>query len=130
MEFKIGREAPIRWSEKCVWCSDIPTKKMGTQAGWIWQKRLKVEYPLCSKHYFLLKGTQIIDWVIFIIWCSRSLGMPYDLLFPVILLVIWIFSIKFKPVKIRVSGDFYTMKIRNDDYAREFAQLNNLMPTL
>jgi hypothetical protein len=56
--------------------------------------------------------------------------MPYDLFFPVILLVIWILSIQFKAVKIRVSGDFYTMKIRNEDYAREFALLNNLMPTL
>jgi len=56
--------------------------------------------------------------------------MPYELIFPIMLLVIWILSIIFRPVKIRVSGDFYTMKIRNDDYAREFAMLNNLSPTL
>ena len=68
MEFRIGRETPIRWPDKCIWCLDIRTKKMKTQAGWIWQKRLKVEYPLCSEHYFWIKGTQIIDWVIFLIW--------------------------------------------------------------
>jgi hypothetical protein len=128
MEFRIDREAPIRWPDKCVWCSDIPTKKMKTQAGWIWQKRVKVEYPLCGKHYFLIKGTQIIDWIIFLIWASPLSRMPYDLIFPIMLLVIWILSIKLKPVKIRVSGDFYTMIIRNDDYAREFAMLNDLMP--
>jgi hypothetical protein len=129
MEFKISREAQIRWPDKCVWCSDIPTKKMGTQAGWIWQKRLKVEYPLCSKHYFWIKGTQIIYWVIFVIWVSPLSRMTYDLIFPIMLLAIWILSIVFKPVRIRLSGDFYTLKIRNEDYAREFALLNNLSPT-
>jgi hypothetical protein len=130
MEFRINRETTVRWPNKCVWCSEIPTKKMKTQGGWIWQKRLKVEYPLCSKHYFLIKGTQIIDWVIFMIWVSPLSRMPYELIFPIMLLVIWILSIISRPVKIRVSGDFYTMKIRNDDYAREFAMLNNLSPTL
>ncbi len=128
MEFRINRETPIKWLEKCVWCLDISTKKMETRAGWIWQKRLKVEYPLCSKHYFWMKGTQVIDWVIFGIWLSRSWGMPYDLLFPIMLLVIWILSIVFKPVRIKLEGDFYTLKIRNDDYARELAMLNGLSP--
>lgn len=130
MEFKINKEAPIKWPDKCVWCSDVPTKKMKTKEGWIWQKRVEVEYPLCSKHYFWIKGMQIIDFVIFMIWLVRSWGMPYDLLFPIILLTIWILSIKSKPVKIRVGGDFYIMKIRNENYAREFGLLNNLMPTI
>jgi hypothetical protein len=128
MEFRIGRETPIRWPDKCVWCLNIATKKMGLRAGWIWQNSLKVEYPLCSKHYFWLKGMQITDFVILMIWVVRSWGMPYDLYFPVVLLVIWILGIKLRPVKIRVRGDFYTMRIRNEDYAREFAMLNNLSP--
>ncbi len=129
MEFRIGKEAPVRWPDKCLWCSDIPAKKMGIQAGWIWQKRVKIEYPLCGKHYLLIKGTQIIDWVIFLIWVSPLSRMPYELILPIMLLIIWILSIKFKPVKISVRGDFYSMKIRNDDYAREFAMLNGLSPT-
>ena len=130
MKFRIGRETPIKWPDKCVWCSETPTKKMTTQTGWIWQKRLKVEYPLCSKHYFLIKGTKMLDWVIFIIWISPLSKMPLELILPGMLLMIWILSTLYKPVKIRVSGDFYTMKVRNEDYAREFAMLNNLSPTL
>ena len=128
MEFRISRETPIRWPDKCVWCLDIPTKKMETRTGWIWQKRLKVEYPLCSKHYFLLKGIQITSFVVFMIWLSRFWGTQYDLFFIVMLLLIWALSTQFKPVRIMLRGDFYTTEIRNDDYAREFAMQNNLSP--
>jgi hypothetical protein len=132
MEFQISREAQLIWPDKCVCCLDVSTKKMETSTRWISKKRLKVEYPLCNKHYFWLKGMQISDIVFLVItiWRGHSWGMPYnlDLLFPVIVLVISIFYIGYRPVTIRISGDSYTMKIRNEDYAREFAHLNNLSP--
>jgi hypothetical protein len=128
MKFRVSREIAISWPEKCVWCLDIPTKKMEMEGGWIWQKKSKVEFPVCSKHYFWLKGTKIAEIVLFMIWVFRSWGMPYDLIMPGLLFVIWISSILLKPVKIRVRKDFYILEIRNDDYAREFALLNNLAP--
>lgn len=129
MEFRIGRETPIRWGDRCVWCSDIPTKKMEIRRGWIWQKKVKVEYPVYSRHYLWLKGRSIIESVLFAIWLINPFGMPFGLFSLVILFVIWILGILFDPVKVEVRGDFYTRKIRNDDYAREFAMLNNLSPT-
>ncbi len=129
MEFRINRETPIRWPDKCVWCSDIPTKKMEIRKGWIWQEKVKAEYPVCSKHYLWLKGKPIIEFVLFAIWWVNPFGTPYDLFFPVMLFVIWILGIVFDPVRIKMRGDFYTMKIRNEDYAREFSLLNNLSPT-
>jgi hypothetical protein len=101
---------------------------MKTQAGWIWQKRVKIEYPLCNAPYFWTKKAQVMDFVIFIIGCLRSWGMPYDLLFPIILLILWILSLEFKPVKISVRGEDYLMKIKNEDDAREFTMLNHLSP--
>jgi hypothetical protein len=94
----------------------------------LWQKRLKIQFPVCGKHYFWLKGMQITDFVLFMIWLSHSWGMPYDLFSPVLLWVIWILSIVFKPVRIRGREDSYTMIIRNEDYAREFSMLNSLNP--
>jgi hypothetical protein len=107
---------------------DIPAKKMGIRRGWIWQEKIKAEYPVCSKHYFWLKGKPIIEFVLFAIWWVNLFGMPYDLFFPIMLFVIWILGIVFDPVGIKVRKDFYTMNIRNDDYAREFAMLNGLSP--
>jgi hypothetical protein len=100
----------------------------GNTSGMDMAEKPKSRYLLCGKHYFLLNGMQVSDFVLFMIWWVRSWGMPYDLYFPVILLVIWILSFKLRPVKIRVRGDLYTMRIRNDDYGREFAMLNNLNP--
>jgi hypothetical protein len=54
--------------------------------------------------------------------------MLYDLLFPIILLILWILSLEFKPVKISVRGEDYLMKIKNKDDAREFTMLNHLSP--
>jgi len=142
MKFKINIEAQIKWPDKCVWCSDVPTKKMKIQAGAIWQKKIKLEYPLCSKHYFLLKGVQIIGlfidlsggWIFYGILILLYLvfvishDVIYPILFLIFLVVIGILSVISKPVKMRVSGDVYIMKIRNEDYAREFALLNTLNP--
>jgi len=128
MEFRIGRETPIRWPDKCVWCSNIPAKKMEIRRGWIWQKKVKVEYPVCSRHYLWLKGRSIAEYVLFAIWLIYPSGMPFRLFFLVMLFVIWILGIVLDPVRVKVRGDFYTMKIRNDDYAREFGMLNSLSP--
>jgi hypothetical protein len=40
MEFRINSETTIKMPDKCVWCSDIPTKKIRTQE-WIWGRRKK-----------------------------------------------------------------------------------------
>ena len=128
MEFRIGRETPIKWPDKCLWCSDIPTKKMQIRRGWIWQNKVKVEYPVCSKHFLWLKGKLITEFVLFATWWIYPSGKPFELFFPVMLFVIWILGIVFDPVRIKVRGDSYTMIIRNDNYAREFALLNNLSP--
>jgi hypothetical protein len=55
--------------------------------------------------------------------------MLLGLLLPLAFVAMLILAILLQPVRIRwVRRDFYTMIIRNDDYAREFAMLNGLSP--
>jgi hypothetical protein len=107
-------------------------------------RKVEVEYPVCRKHFFWSMGIKIGYLVSYVgIVLSLILINPlfiYLFLFSTILISIgfiilllstgmFLLSIVLDPVRIRkVRKDFYTMIIRNEEYAREFAMLNSLNP--
>jgi hypothetical protein len=138
MKFRISREKPIRWPNKCVWCRNNPIMRYPLV------RKVEVEYPVCRKHFFWSMGIKIGYLVSYVgIVLSLILINPlfiYLFLFSTFLMSIgfiilllstgmFFLSIVLDPVRIRkVRKDFYTMIIRNEEYAREFAMLNSLNP--
>jgi hypothetical protein len=107
------------------------------------REKVVVEYPLCEKHYFWSLGINVVYLILFggmffyLFWFlftlqfdTRYIYILRGLLFYLSFVVMLILAIVLQPVRIRwVRRDFYTMIIRNGDYAREFAMLNGLSPT-
>jgi hypothetical protein len=100
-----------------------------------WKSRKEVECPICREHYFWLKGLEISLSVLFgvwvlsgLIWVPFSASVYFPLLFP-LFLVLALVRYLIVPVRISKERGLYSIMIRNDDYAREFARLNNLSPT-
>ncbi len=106
MRFRISRVESIRFPNKCIWCGSKPILEY--PSGYHIPEQKSIEYPVCKRHYF---------------WSLRM-----DLAYLVVL-----FGIPgvLQPERVRgVKGrSFYTLIIRNDDYAREFPMLNGLSPT-
>lgn len=135
MKFRISRVEPIiRWPEKCVWCGSKPTMKYEDSAkgviggGFLYQKygKVEVEYPVCKRHGLWLSLLQlaypISIWGMVLGWMIHySLSLFFGAVF------LW--NLFLRPISImKITGHFYTMKIRNEDYAREFALLNSFDP--
>jgi len=104
--------------------------------------RVDFEYPVCRKHFFWSMGGQI---ALLVFWGGMVLGLIVPtllalrfaelfifyigLLLCLLFAAMFILTIVLQPVRVKwVRTHFYTMKIRNDDYAREFGMLNNLSP--
>ncbi len=138
MKFRISRVEPIRWPNKCVWCGNSPIMRYPLV------RKVEVEYPVCRKHFFWSMGIKIAYLLSYVgIVLSLILVNPifiFLFLFPAFLMSIgflillfstglFVLSIVLDPVRIRKVGkDFYTMIIRNGEYARQFAMLNSLNP--
>lgn len=87
MEFRISREVPIRWPDKCVWCGNSPIMRypvsgkgflgikwkfevFGRGSGYKFEyARVDFEYPVCRKHFFWSMGGQIALLVFWGVWC-------------------------------------------------------------
>lgn len=136
MKFRINRAEPmITWPEKCVWCGGKPTLKFedsGTGfvgSGFYRRTRGKVVvyYPLCKRHGLWLSVLQSV-YPISIYAVILSWWIHYSL-FCLLLGAIFFWNLFVRPVRIKkITKDFYTLKIRKRDYAREFALLNSLDP--
>ena len=136
MRFRISRVEPISWPNKCIWCGDKPILEY--PSGYQIPEQKKIEYPVCKKHYFWSLGMDFAYLVLFYGIVFLLLGyatafvfgffsIEMLLLLPVFALLILV--IVLQPVRVRGARKaFYTMIIRNDDYAREFGMLNNLAP--
>ncbi len=143
MEFISTEDKPIRepisWPNMCVWCLGVPTKTYKVKGGgfvrppWSRRGRIKVEYPICGEHYFWLRGIEISffvilgSWVLFIL----SWGLHELSVWIYFLLTLVPSSIRYviEPVRIEEERGWYSIMIRNERYAMEFARLNNLSPT-
>jgi len=137
MRFRISRAEPIGWPNKCIWCGDKPILEY--PSGYQIPGQKKIEYPVCKKHYFWALGMDFAYFVLFYGIVFLLLGyvtafvfgffsIEMLLLLPIFALLIWV--IVLQPVRVRgARKNFYTLIIRNDDYAREFAMLNGLSPT-
>jgi hypothetical protein len=97
-------------------------------------------YPVCQKHkywaitvrtiYFLSLLGILVGGYIFL---DMLLGMPTSfrilrfLIGYLFIVLIFIQSIRLHPVRLKEFGEYcYTFLIRNEDYAREFAFINDL----
>jgi hypothetical protein len=160
MEFRISRETPIRWPDKCVWCTDSPIMRypavgkgflgikwkfevFGRGSGYRFEyARVDFEYPVCRKHFFWSMGGQI---VLLVFWGGMVLGLILSIylalyfaelfiyhigvLLCLVFAAMFILTILLQPVRAnRVRTHSYTMVIRNEMYAREFAMINSLNP--
>ena len=136
MRFRISRVEPISWPNKCIWCGDKPILEY--PSGYHIPEQKKIEYPVCKNHYFWSLGMDFAYLVLFYGIVFLLLGyatafvfgffsIEMLLLLPIFALLILV--IVLQPVRVRGARKaFYTMIIRNDDYAREFGMLNNLAP--
>ncbi len=153
MKFRISRGKSINWPNKCVCCGNKPiTKYTAVGRGYLvprvrifepdefYSERVAVKYPVCKKHYNSCLGMQIACFGsiagISLNFIISTIPMLFGVFQGIIVLLYLIFSAMFifskvlRPVRLRwVRRDFYTMIIRNDDYAKEFAMLNGLSPT-
>jgi hypothetical protein len=149
MKFRIGRWEYIHWPDKCVCCGDKPILKYpAVGKGYLVRKhktssvdayeseQVVVEYPVCRKHYFWSLGMDIAYLVAlcgiayFLLGYVTALSFGYlsiEMLLLLPLFAVVILVIVLQPVRVRgARRAFYTVIIRNDDYAMEFAMLNNL----
>ena len=150
MEFISCEDKPIRepitWPNMCVWCLGAPTKTYEVRGKGIFgrtgqRRKLKLECPICGEHYFWLRGLQISPfvfwggWVLFGLFGGRLLGPMWIfylfsnwIYFPLLLIgaVLSLIRYLIEPVRISEEKGWYSITIRNERYAREFAVLNNL----
>jgi hypothetical protein len=157
MEFRISRETPIRWPDKCVWCGNSPIMRYPVVGkgllgmnfrvfgrGYEFKyAKVEVEYPVCRKHFFWSMGGQI---ALLVFWGGMVLGLIASIYLALIFAELFIFyiglllcllfvtmfilTIVLQPVRAkRVRTHSYTMVIRSEAYAREFGMLNSLTPT-
>jgi hypothetical protein len=159
MKFRISRKQTLKWPNKCVCCGDRAIVKYSAVGiGFLVPRyisfsvdeyeeykrvRVAVEYPVCRKHYFWSLGINVAYLVFyggmfFSFFCllfilqfdTLGIYILRGLLLPLPFAVMLILAIVLQPVRIRwVRRNFYTLIIRNEDYAREFAMLNHLTPT-
>jgi hypothetical protein len=88
--------------------------------------KVEVEYPVCRKHGLWLVGRHIANLIS--LW-GMILGWIIHYLLGLFFAGVFFWTVRLNPVVIRrVTAHFYTLIIRNEDYAREFAMLNNLNP--
>ncbi len=128
---------PITWPNMCVWCLAEPTRTYKVnQGGFVLiSYRHTVSCPICATHYLWLKVVGIIPffvlvggWVLF----DKGLLTPrvFYLLSHLIYLALLCGSVLIRyliePVRISEDRGWYSITIRNETYAREFAVLNNL----
>ena len=88
--------------------------------------KVDLDYPVCKRHGLWLSVLQlaypISIWGVF--W---GLMIHYSL--SLFFAAVFLWNLFLRPVNImKITGHFYTMKIRNQDYAREFALLNSFDP--
>lgn len=147
----------IQWPNKCVCCGDraiVKCSAVGKGFGsWYTlfgvneyeeyrRERVVVEYSVCRKHFFWSLGINVACLFfyggMFFSFCYLLFILTFDtlgiyilrgLILPSSFAIVLVLAIILQPVRIRwVRKDSYTMMIRNEDYAREFAMLNNLSP--
>jgi hypothetical protein len=136
VKFRISRLDPmVTWPEKCVWCRGKPTIKFeDSGTGFIgsgfyrWTRgKVVLQYPTCRRHGLWLSVLQSV-YPISIYGVILSWWIHY-LLFLLLFGAILVWNLLVRPVRIKkVTKHFYTLKIRDRDYAKEFALLNSLDP--
>ncbi len=144
MEFISCEDRPIRepisWPNMCVWCLGVPTMTYEVRGGGFFRapwtrSRIKVVCPICGEHYFWLRGIEIGffvilgGWVLFSIICEVSSlmgGALSEWIFFPLLLAPSLIRYLIEPVRISEEIAWYSITIRNERYATEFAHLNNL----
>ncbi len=140
MEFISCEDKPIRepisWPNMCVWCLGVPTTTYKVRGGgffrppWSGRGRIKVECPICGEHYFWLRGIEISFFVILGSWVLliSIWGLHEFSIWIYFLLTLVPSSIRYviEPVRISEERGWYSIMIRNETYAKEFAVLNNL----
>lgn len=128
---------PISWPNMCVWCLSVPTMTYKVKGGGFlrtpWRKsRIEVECPICREHYFWLRGIEITFFVLAGIWVIFGLFWKFhqfsEWIYLLLSLVVAFIKYLIEPVRISEERGWYSIMIRNERYAREFALLNNLSP--
>jgi hypothetical protein len=143
---------PIKWPNKCVCCGGIATTSYTAYGSILsgyafkifWQevkyRKMGLPYPVCRKHkywaitvrtiYFLSFLSVLFGGIIFLAMLSGMstfFGIWGSLIGYLFVVLIFIQSIRLHPVRLKEFGEhFYTFLIRNEDYAREFAFINDL----
>lgn len=144
MEFISCEDRPIRepisWPNMCAWCLSVPTVTYIVRGGGFlrtpWSRsRIKVECPICREHYFWLRGIEISFFVILGGWGLYGIicelfsltGLAFsEWIYLPLLLAPLLIRYLIEPVRISEEGGWYSIMIRNERYATEFAHLNNL----
>ena len=88
--------------------------------------KVEIEYPVCRKHGLWLSILQIAYPISL---CGVVLGLMIHYILSLFFGAVFLWNLRLRLVSIRkVTKHFYTLIIRNEDYAKEFALLNSLDP--
>lgn len=153
-KFRISHSQSIKLPNKCILCGAHPQTEYkihgSTLSGfsfWIYfsrisYRKMNIPIPVCLKHYFVIMIMRILLFVS----CTAMIffGIPilfsffdpsffsdipaiYFIIF-IISLAIFILSLKLQPIKLKDIGQhFFTLFIRNDEYANDFSLINNIL---
>jgi hypothetical protein len=147
-KFRVSVHTPLKWPNKCAVCGENATTVYEAHGGLIElacaftdypgikTKVQSISYPICSKHKYTTITIRILYFISFwgmlfsgfvgLIFYKKGLFTFSALAIFLISLIAFIASIKWKPVRLRWGYHFFTIIIRNDQYAREFALVNNI----
>ena len=154
-KFRISHSQSVQLPNKCILCGAHPRTEYkisgSTLSGasfyllftGVKYETMSIPAPVCLKHYYVILLMRILLAVSFVVMIPFGIplfisvflheldGFPafmYIILF--VSIAIFILSLKFQPIKLKNIGEhFFTLIIRNDEYADEFSLINNIKKT-
>jgi hypothetical protein len=107
--------------------------------------KVVISVPLCRRHSFQMDCMQILSFCSFasmLLFAILTFAQLFDqesqspwfyamiyFFISIFSLIIYIFSLRRQPVRLKGVGDiFFTIVIKDEDYAKEFASINTVTP--
>lgn len=155
-KFRIGHSKSVKLPNKCILCGTQPQTEYkihgSTLSGLafflyfsrISYRKMNIPIPVCLKHYFVIMLMRIFLFVSCTAMIVFGIPIVFSFVDPSIFpnitvtyfviffisLIIFSISLKLQPIKLKDIGEhFFTLLIRNDEYANEFSLINKIQKT-
>lgn len=154
-KFRISHSHSVKLPNKCILCGAHPQTEYrihgSTLSGFsffvyfsrISYRKMDIPIPVCLKHYFVIMIMRIFLFVsctamvvfgipVFVSLIDQSIFSYSTIYFFIFFIsfIIFILSLKLQPIKLKDIGEhFFTILIRNNEYADEFSLINKIQKT-